>query len=159
MELKPALFNKFFGTRVGRVNHRHLVALGHVVDSLHQAEKVLFVVNVFLPMSRNKQVIARRQAHALENITLFNLCHVVAQNLPHGGAGNKNGFAVYALAEQVTAGMLGIGQVDVADMIHNFTVDHLRHVPIPAPVTRLHMENGDFKPLGRDGRKSRVGVA
>lgn len=55
--------------------------------------------------------------------------------------------------------MLGVRQVDVADVVNDLAVDHLAHVPVPAAVARLHMEDGHLQALGADGRQGAVGVA
>ena len=49
--------------------------------------------------------------------------------------------------------------VDVAQVIHNLAVYLLRHTLIEAPVARLHVEDGDFPPLGRYHGHATVRVA
>ena len=84
---------------------------------------------------------------------------MVVQDFPHGITGYEDGLAVQALGKQVPSGVFCIRQVDVADMVHNLSVDHLAHVLVPAAVARLHMENGNLQPLCADGRQGAVGVA
>ena len=36
-------------------------------------------------------------------------------------------------------------QINITDMIHDLPVDHFADIPIPAPVSRLHMKNRDFQ--------------
>ncbi len=54
--------------------------------------------------------------------------------------------------------MLGIGQVDVTDVVDNLSVDHLTDIPVPAAIARLHVEDGDLQPFGADGGQGAVGV-
>ncbi|MPM86678.1 hypothetical protein SDC9_133769 [bioreactor metagenome] len=54
--------------------------------------------------------------------------------------------------------MLGIRQVHIADSIHDHAVHHLRHVPVPAAVARLHVENGDFETLCGNRGEGGVGI-
>ena len=54
--------------------------------------------------------------------------------------------------------MLGIGQVDVTDVVDDLAVDHLADVPVPTAVARLHVEDGNLQPLCADGGQGAVGV-
>ena len=54
--------------------------------------------------------------------------------------------------------MLGIGQVDVTDVVDDLPVDHLADVPVPTAVARLHVEDGHLQPLGADGGQGAVGI-
>ena len=60
--------------------------------------------------------------------------------------------------QQVTPGMLGVGQVDVADVINDAAVDFLRHALVETAVAGLHVKHGNLAPLGGNGRKGAVGV-
>ena len=54
--------------------------------------------------------------------------------------------------------MLGIGQVDVGDVVHDGAVNHFGHVPVPASVAGFHVEDGDLEALGADGGQGGVGI-
>ena len=84
---------------------------------------------------------------------------MIVQDFTHGRAGDEDGLAVQSLGEQIPSGVLGVRQVDVADVVHNLAVDHLAHIPVPAAVARFHMEDGHLQALGADSRQSTVGVA
>jgi hypothetical protein len=55
--------------------------------------------------------------------------------------------------------MLRVGQVDVADMVNDFPIDLLGNALVETAISRLHVKEGDFAPLGRIGRKATVGVS
>ena len=55
--------------------------------------------------------------------------------------------------------MLGVGQVDVGDHVHDAAVGLLGQALVLAAVARFHVEDGDVQALGRDGGKAAVGVA
>jgi len=55
--------------------------------------------------------------------------------------------------------MLGIGQVHVADHVHDAAVGLLGQALVLAAVARLHVEDGDMQALGRDGGEAAVRVA
>ena len=130
-----------------------------MIDGLHQGQEVLLQVDVFLAVRAYQDIFPLFKAQAFQHVAMVNLLPVAFQHLPHGRAGHEDGFSVDALAEQVTAAVFRIGQIDIADMIHNLAVDHFAYVPIPAAVARLHMKDRDFQPLGGNGRESRVGIA
>ena len=100
-----------------------------------------------------------RQAEAFEHVALVDARAVGLDDFAHGRAGHEDGLAVDAFAEEVAPRVFGVGQVDVRDVVHDFAVDHLGHVPVPAAVAGLHVEDRDFQPFGRDGGQRRVGVA
>ena len=60
---------------------------------------------------------------------------------------------------EVAACVLGVGKVDVGDHVDDASVGLLGQALVLAAVARLHVEDGDVEPLGRDGGKAAVGVA
>ena len=158
MELEGPLLDKLHAAGVGGVDHRYLVFLGHVVDGIHQLHEVALVVDVLLPVGGNQDIAPLFQAQPLQGVAGVDGLHVGLEDLPHGGAGDEDGLSVDALPHQVAPGVLGIGHVDVADMVHDFAVHHFRYVPVPAAVARLHVEDGHLQPLGGDGGQGGIGV-
>ena len=144
MEFEIALFDEFAAARMRRIDDRHLIPLGNAVDRIHQREKMRFIVDIFLTVCGNQDIFARCQIHALKYITCFDFVHMIAQNLAHRRTGHENRLAVDALAQQIAAGMLGVGEVDVGNMVDNLAVDHLGHIPVPAAVAGFHVENRNF---------------
>lgn len=159
MELEASLLDELPAPGVRAVDHRHLVELGHVVDGGHQRHEVLLVVYVLLPVGRDQDVPVLLKLQPLQHIALQDAFHVAVQHLAHGRTGDEEGLAVQALGKQVPSGMLGVRHVDVADVVHDLAVDHLAHVPVPAAVARLHVEDGHLQALGADGRQCTVGIA
>jgi len=159
MELEMPLLDELPAAGMGGVDHRHLIGLRHVVDGVHQGEEIVFQINVFLPVRGNEDIFALFQSQPFQHVAFFNAGHGVVQHLPHGGAGNEDGLAVNALAEQIAAAVFGVGHVDVGNMIHDLAVDHFADVPVPAAVARLHMEDRHLQPLGGNGAQGGVGIA
>ena len=126
--------DEFHAARMRGIDDRDLIDLGHVVDGLHQGKEVFLDVDVFLAVGADEDVTLLLQPQTAEHIALRNLFAVAFQHLAHGRAGDEDGLAVDAFAQQVTAAVLGVGQVDVADMIDDLSVDHLAHIPVPAAV-------------------------
>ena len=97
------------------IDHRHLIDLGHVVDGLHQGKEVFLDVDVFLAVGADEDVTFLLAApDGCSTSLCANLFAVTFQHLAHGRAGDEDGLAVDAFAQQVTAAVLGVGQVDVS---------------------------------------------
>ena len=62
-------------------------------------------------------------------------------------------------AQQVFAGDVAVGHVDVADVVDDLAVDLLGHALVEAAVAGLHVEDGDLPALGRDGGQAAIRVA
>ena len=62
-------------------------------------------------------------------------------------------------SQQVVAGDVGIGQIDVGGMVDDPAIGLFRHALVKAPVAGFHVKNWYFAPLGRDNRQAAVGVA
>ncbi len=61
--------------------------------------------------------------------------------------------------EQVTARVLGIGQVDVGCMVHEPPVDLFGHPLVEAAVSGFHVKHRNLAAFGGDNREAAVGVA
>lgn len=48
MKFEFPLFDKLGAARMRRIDHRHLILLGDVIDRSHEAHKMLLVVDIFL---------------------------------------------------------------------------------------------------------------
>ena len=77
---------------------------------------------------------------------------IVGKHLVHGAADDDDAIGRQTLAEQMGAGDLAIGQVDVADVIDDLAIDLLRYALVKATIAGLHVKHGNLAPLGRDGR-------
>ena len=84
---------------------------------------------------------------------------VVRQDLEHGAAGLDHPVRRQALAKQILARDIAVGQVDVADMIDDVPVDFLGHPLVEAAVTGLHVEDGYLASFGGNRRQATVGIA
>ncbi len=158
VELEPPGLYHLFAARMHRVNDRHTGFFRDAVHRTHQIHEVFFVVNVLLTVGREQDVLPRCKPQPGQHLAGVYLPAVGRQHLGHGAAGDKDGFPVDALIQQIAAGMLGVGQVYVTDVVHNLAVNHLADIPVPAAVPRLHVKNGDFEALGTDRREGGVGI-
>lgn len=75
---------------------------------------------------------------------------VFAQHLGHGASRHVSALFGQAALRQVAARVLGVGQVHVADDVHNAAVGLLGQALVLAAVASLHVEDGDVQPLGAD---------
>ena len=137
----------------------HVVLLCHGVDRREQLDKIAIHINVFLPMSREQNVLSLGQSQALVDITCFNLVQIGVQHLGHGAASYEGALLRQSTLHQIPTCMLRIAEIDVADDVYDAAVRLLRQALILAAVSRLHMENRNVQPLGANHRKAGVGVA
>ena len=146
------------GARVAGVQDRHVVLLGQRVDRGEQAREVRLRVDVLLAVGGQQHVALGLQAELGEDARGLDLVQVGAQDLGHGRAGDVGALGRAAGVLEVAAGVLGVGQVDVGDHVDDAAVGLLGQALVLAAVARLHVEDRDVKPLGRDGGQAAVGV-
>ena len=145
--------------RVAGVQDRHVVLLGQRIDGGEQAREVCLGVDVLLAVRREKHVALGLQAELGEDIGGLDLVQVGAQDFGHGRARDVGALRGAAGVLEVATGVLGVGQVDVGDHVDDAAVGLLGQALVLAAVARLHVEDGDVEPLGRDGGQAAVGVA
>ena len=145
--------------RVAGVQDRHVVFLGQRVDRGEQAREVRLGVDVLLAVCRQQHVAPGLQSELGEDIGRLDLIKVGAQHLSHGRARDVGALGCAAGVLEVAACVLGVGKVDVGDHVDDASVGLLGQALVLAAVARLHVEDGDVEPLGRDGGKAAVGVA
>ncbi|MPN37649.1 hypothetical protein SDC9_185169 [bioreactor metagenome] len=135
-----------------------MVGFGNAVDRVHEREEIVLIVYVLLAVRREQDVTLLGQTQPQKHVARQNPFLLRFKHLAHRRAGDEQKLAVEPLGKQVSAGVLRIGQIHVADAVHDHAVDHLRHVPVPAAVARFHMENRNLEPLCRNRRECGVGV-
>ena len=145
--------------RVAGVQDRHVVFLRERVDRGEQAREVRLGVDVLLAVRGQQHVALRLQAELGEDIGGLDLVKVGAQDLGHGRSRDVGALGGAAGVPEVAAGVLGVCQVDVGDDVDDAAVGLLGQALVLAAVARLHVEDGDVEPLGRDGGQAAVGVA
>ena len=159
VELEAGGLQALAGARVAGVQDRHVVLLGQRVDRGEQAREVGLGVDVLLAVGREQHVALGLQAELGQDVRRLDLLQVGAQDLGHGRAGDVGALGGAAGVLEVAAGVLGVGQVDVGDHVDDAAVGLLGQALVLAAVARLHVEDGDVEPLGRDGGQAAVGVA
>lgn len=159
VQLEAGGLQALAGARVAGVQDRHVVFLGQRVDRGEQAREVRLGVDVLLAVGGEQHVALRLQVELGKDVRRLNLVQVGAQDLRHGRARDVGALRRAAGVLEVAAGVLGVGQVDVGDHVDDTAVGLLGQALVLAAVARLHVEDGDVEPLGRDGGQAAVGVA
>ena len=159
VQLKAHGFQPLAAAGVAGVEDGHAVFFGQGVHRGEQVDKVLLGVDVFLPVGREQHVFMRLKAQPLQHVGGLDGFEVRAQHLRHGAAGDIGALLGGALGVQIAAGVLGVAQVHVGDVVHDAAVGLLRQALVKAAVARLHVEDGDVQALCRNGGKAAVGVA
>ena len=159
VQLEAGGLQALAGARVAGVQDRHVVFLGQRVDRGEQAREVRLGVDVLLAVGGEQHVALGLQAELGQDVRRLDLVQVGAKDLRHGRARHVGALRGAAGVLQVAAGVLGVGQVDVGDHVDDAAVGLLGQALVLAAVARLHVEDGDVEPLGRDGGQAAVGVA
>ena len=89
----------------------------------------------------------------------FDRRQILRQHLRHGAPRHIRPFLRQAAVSQIPPRMLGIGEIDVADDIHDPPVGLLRQALVLAAVSSFHMEDRDVKTLCTDNGQAGVGIA
>ena len=159
VQLEAGGLQALAGARVAGVQDRHVVFLRERVDRREQAREVRLGVDVLLAVGRKQHVALGLQTELGEDIRSLDLVQVGTKDLCHGRARDVGALGCAAGVPEVAARVLGVCQVDVGDHVDDAAVSLLGQALVLAAVARLHVEDGDVEPLGRDGGKAAVGVA
>ena len=159
VQLEAGGLQALAGARVAGVQDRHVVFLRERVDRREQAREVRLGVDVLLAVGRKQHVAPGLQTELGEDIRSLDLVQVGTKDLCHGRARDIGALRGAAGVPEVAARVLGVCQVDVGDHVDDAAVSLLGQALVLAAVARLHVEDGDMEPLGRDGGKAAVGVA
>lgn len=159
VQLEAGGLQALAGARVAGVQDRHVVFLRERVDRREQAREVRLGVDVLLAVGRKQHVALELQTELGEDIRSLDLVQVGTKDLCHGRARDIGALRGAAGVPEVAARVLGVCQVDVGDHVDDAAVSLLGQALVLAAVARLHVEDGDVEPLGRDGGKAAVGVA
>ena len=159
VQLEARGFQALARARVAAVQDRHIVLLGQRVDGREQAGEISLGVNILLAMSAEQHVALRLQPQLAKDIGRLNLLEVRAQHLRHRAARHVGALGSAAGVLQIAAGMLGVGQIHVADYVDDAAIGLLGQALVLAAVARLHVEDGDVQALGSDGGQAAVGIA
>ena len=159
VQLEARGFQALARARVAAVQDRHVVLLGQRVDGREQASEISLGVNVLFAMSAEQHISLGLQPQLAKDAGRLDLLEVRAQHLRHRAARHVSALGSAAGVLQIAAGMLGVGQIHIADYVDDAAVGLLGQALVLAAVARLHVEDGDVQALGRDGGQAAVGVA
>ena len=159
VQLEAGGLQALAGARVAGVQDRHVVLLGERVDRGEQAREVRLGVDVLLAVGGQQHVALGLKAELGEDVGGLDLAQVGAKDFCHGRPGDVGALRGAAGVLEVAAGVLGVCQVDVGDHVDDAAVGLLGQALVLAAVARLHVEDGDVEPLGRDCRQAAVGIA
>ena len=124
-----------------------------------QVGEIALVSDIFFAMAADDEIAVVLQRELLQDRRFLDLRLVVTQYLAHRRTGLDHRVWRASLLQEVAARVLGIGQIDVGDVIDDLAIDLLRHALVEAAVAGLHVEDRDLAPLGRDRGQTAVGVA
>ena len=142
-----------------RDDHRQGVGVGQAVEHATEPGELFGKVDVLLAMRTDDEVFPLLQSESLEHVAPLDLRQVVVEHLVHRAAGLDDAVGRQALAEQILARNAAVGKVDVGDVVDDLAVDLLGHPLVEAAIARLHVEDGDLLPLGRDRGQAGVRIA
>lgn len=143
VELEAAGGKAVTAARVAAVKNRHIILFGHLVDGGKEARKVLLGVDVFFAVSAEQNIFTLFESKACVNVACFDLREILVQNFSHRAARNVGAFLGESAVGQVTAGVLGVGHVHVADDVDYAAVGLFGQAFVLATVACFHVENRD----------------
>src|ERR1700722_3691501 len=133
--------------------HRHyngkLIFGRNAFNDLYKLLKLLGRIDIFFTMGANDKVVVLSKAKLREDLGTIEFLPVMREHLVHRAA--RLDYSVWCdpLTQKILAGYLAVGEIDVAYMIHNPTVNLLGDPLVEAPVSRLHVEDGNLQSLCR----------
>ena len=101
----------------------------------------------------------RAELQPLEHVGRGDAGPVGVQHFAHRRAGEVNSPRMDALGQQIAAGVLGVHQVEVADVVDDAAVDFLGHVEVERAVAGFHVVDRNLHPPGHDAGERAVRVA
>ena len=159
VKFESALFKALAAARMTAVEYRHVVFLGNGVDGIEQRQEVFLGVDVFLAVGRQEDVSALVETETGVDVARLDVGEILVKHLGHGRTGDIGTLFRQSAVGEVTARMLAVAEVDVADDVDDAPVGLFGQALVLAAVAGLHVEDGDVEAFGGDGRETRVGVA
>ena len=156
---ESALFEALAASRMAGIEDGQIVFSRHPVDRGKQTDKVLFGVNVLLAVCGKQDVFSFFQPQPPMDVARLDLGKIVPQDFRHWTARHISPLFRQPTVGKITAGVLGIRHVDVADDVHDAAVGLFRQTFVLAAVPRFHVENRNMQTLRTDDRQTGIGVA
>lgn len=122
IQRETALLQPLFAAGMAAVQNGHIVFLRHLVDGCEEAHEILFRVDVLLPVGGEQNVLALFQSQACVDVAGLDFLQVLVEHLCHGAAGDVHPLLGQAALVKVLPGVLAVGQVHVADDVHDAAV-------------------------------------
>ena len=101
------------------VENRHVILLGHCVYRIEKAEEVLLRVDVLFAVSTQQDVVPLLESESLVYIGCLDLGKVLMEHLGHGRTGDVCTLTGKSAFSKVSSCMLGVGEIDVRDDVHD----------------------------------------
>ena len=155
---ESALFEALAASRMAGIEDGQIVFFRHLVDRGKQTDKVLFGVDVLFAMRGKQDVFSLFQPKPPMDVARLDLGKIVPQDFRHGAARDISPLFRQPTVGEITAGVLGIRHVDVADDVHDAAVGLFRQTFVLAAVPRFHVENRNMQALRADHRQAGVGI-
>ena len=159
IKLKPGSLKTVAAAGMAAVENRHVILLGHSVDRIKEAEEVLFRVDVLFAVSAQQDVVSLLQTESFVYIGCLDLSKILMKHLCHRGAGDVCPLTGKSAFGKVSSRMLGVGEIDIRDDVHDAAVRLLRQTFVFAAVAGLHVENRNVESFCSDDAQTAVGVA
>ena len=159
IKLEPGSLETMTAAGVAAVENRHVILLGHRVDRIEKAEEVLLRVDVLLAVSTQQDVMPLLESESLVYVGCLDFGEVLVEYLGHGRTGDVCTLTGKSAFCQVSSCMLGVGEIDIRDDVHDAAVRLLRQAFVFAAVAGLHVENRNVKAFCADDTQAAVGVA
>ena len=99
------------------------------------------------------------QTQLRDNIRRIDTHFIMFEHFSDRAAGFDDQVRRNALTDQIAARYIAIGHVDVCRVIDNAANDFLGHTHIETAVAGFHMESRDLPALGRNDRRTAIGIA
>ncbi len=159
IEAKAQRVEPFAGARMGREDHRYIVAPGDLVQGFDQHREPCGVVDVFLAVQRRDNIAAAHKTKPRQHIGRLDPVAVLRHHLEHRAASEGDPTMRNPFGQQVPPCVLGIDEVEIGDVVDEAAVGLFRHVAVKRTVPGLHMVDRDLHPPRHDRRNGRIGIA
>ena len=144
---------------MGRHEDRHAQVGVRALQRLHERVQTLEVIDVLLAMRADEQERPGCQPHPPCRVGALDRVTVMIDDLAHRRSGEADLAGLKPLPQEVPAGMFGVDEIEVGDVVDEPPVRLLGHVEIEAAVAGLHVEHRHAHAPGHDRGQAAVRVS